>query len=85
MSYTIGWLESASNGLRRLRTTDPDDVRALTTSVGSLATDPRPDTAHELGTSGLCRMRVGDLRAVYEVDDDRQAIYILTVGRLYRR
>ena len=82
MIYTIVWLESALGSLRRLRVSDPTSVKHLTAAIRGLGAEPRPDAARQLGASSMYRLRIGDLRAVYEVDDAEAAIHVITVGRL---
>ena len=48
-------------------------------AVNGLAEDPRPRQSRSLeGRSGR-RLRVGDYRVIYEVDDDLQEIYVAEV------
>jgi len=50
-------------------------------AVGDLATDPRPRSVRKLAGEmhGAWRIRVGDYRVLYDIDDDRQVIVILAV------
>jgi len=49
--------------------------------IDALALTPRPAGATALrGGPGLLRVRVGDFRVVYSVDDDARAVLIVRIG-----
>lgn len=48
------------------------------------AVDASPPGSTPLDTAGLLRLRVGEARIMYEIDDTQRAIHILTVGRVGR-
>ena len=80
MAYGIEFVPSA---LRELEKVPPDVRRRLVRAINRLATEPRPLGARALrgDRSGL-RIRVGDYRILYEVDDERR---LVTVGRVATR
>lgn len=55
----------------------------------SLAVEPRPPGVEKLSGTDFWRLRVGDLRLVYRVDDGRRLVVVLRVAcraeRTYRR
>jgi len=52
----------------------------MATRIRALATDPRPDGCLKLkGKQNQWRMRVGDYRIIYSIDDVNFAIVILKV------
>lgn len=56
-------------------------VRRIDAKILSLADAPRPADAAKLkGADALYRIRVGDYRIVYEVQDDVVVIVIVRVG-----
>jgi mRNA interferase RelE/StbE len=56
-------------------------VRRIDAKILSLAHAPRPTEAVKLkGADALYRLRVGDYRIVYEVQDDVVVIVIVRVG-----
>jgi mRNA interferase RelE/StbE len=61
-------------------------IRAL---IDSLATDPRPNGSQSMaGLDDTCRIRVGDYRVVYAVNDAEQLVVIARIGHrrdVYRR
>lgn len=79
MSYDLRWRLSAENDLHAL----PRDVQErVLLRVEALARNPRPSASTSLkGTlAGLRRLRVGDYRIAYLVDDADFWIGILAVG-----
>ena len=58
-------------------------------AIELLATDPRPPGATKLsGREGEWRVRTGDYRVVYEVDDGVLRVLVVAVGHrrdIYRR
>lgn len=56
--------------------------------TGNLAYDPRPAGARSLTGMAALRVRMGDYRVIYEVDDPGQAVTVVQVGHrreVYRR
>ena len=58
-------------------------------AIHSLAENPRPSGYKKMmGYENLYRIRVGDWRIIYAIEDDKLVILILTVaprGRIYRK
>ena len=65
-----------------------DRVR-ITRRILALADDPRPAGVEKLsGTSEKYRLRQGDFRILYEIQDDALVVFIVRVGNrkdVYRR
>ena len=84
--YLIKLLPAAARQLRRLPRPAQRQVAAV---FGQLAGDPRPAGCRALrGRPGELRVRTGDYRVVYEVDDDRREVVVMAVGDrrdVYRR
>jgi mRNA interferase RelE/StbE len=74
--------------VRALKKIDRRDLPRLQGAIALLAQDPRPPGAKALqGRPGL-RVRVGDYRIVYVVDDGVLLVVVITVGNrrdVYRR
>lgn len=67
-----------------LRKLDPPVSRRVLTAIQRLADDPRPAGVKALvGAPGLLRLRVGDYRVVYSVEDGR--LLIVVVHLAHRR
>lgn len=63
-------------------------LRRVSDAIDSLAAEPRPHGATKLAGRSDYRVRVGDWRVVYEVDDSRRRIVIVRVAHrsdVYRR
>ena len=57
------------------------DRQRIVTRSRSLATEPRPSGCEKLaGMSSLFRVRQGQYRVIYSVDDARHAVEIIKVG-----
>ncbi|MDK8769019.1 type II toxin-antitoxin system RelE/ParE family toxin [Corynebacterium freneyi] len=78
MSYAISYVPSAAKAIRKL---DKSVARRLLGAIDGLATDPRPPGFIQLaGGRGEFRIRVGDYRVVYDVQDGELIILVLRVG-----
>ena len=79
MLYQIEWTDPADRQLRKL---DDQVGKRISIAVSKLATDPRPAAATPLvgHPGGTLRLRVGDYRVVYVVEDDRLIVLIVRVG-----
>ncbi len=65
----------------RLRKFDPPVRRRLQAAIELLAIEPRPPAATRLvGGGGEWRVRTGDYRIVYEIEEDRLLVLVLRVG-----
>jgi mRNA interferase RelE/StbE len=63
------------------------DNRRIAARIESLADEPRPHGCEKLAGSSAYRVRQGDYRIVYTIDDDTIVIEIVRVGHrreLYR-
>jgi mRNA interferase RelE/StbE len=83
--YEITFARSARKELQALPTTVAERILA---KIGALETNPRPQGCKKLrGPTRLWRLRVGDYRIVYDVDDDKRVIDISVIrhrGEAYR-
>jgi len=82
VSYEIEW---AGPALRELRKLDRQTARRVLRVVTGLAADPRPAGVRALSgqPAGTMRLRVGEFRVVYVIDDGE--IRILVVRVAHRR
>jgi mRNA interferase RelE/StbE len=74
---------------RQLRKLPPDATARARGPILALARDPKPPGAVALAGSPFWRLRVGDVRIVYWIDDASRSIVVLRVARrnesTYRR
>jgi mRNA interferase RelE/StbE len=78
MSYQILLLNRALDEFGRLSNDDYESVRD---AMLKLAQEPRPaGCLRVIGRSGW-HMQVGKYRVIYEIDDDKQHVTVLHIGR----
>lgn len=86
MTYQVEISPAAARQLRKLDLTARRRVQAL---IEILADEPRPPGATKLaGGQGEWRVRTGDYRVVYEIDDGVLLVLVLAVGHrrdIYQR
>jgi mRNA interferase RelE/StbE len=74
---------------RQLRKFDPPARRRVQAAIDLLADDPRPPAATRLvGGAGEWRVRTGDYRIIYEINDGELLVLVLQAGHrreVYRR
>lgn len=76
-SYRIEWKSSASKELRKLSKTA---ISHVLRAIEALADDPRPDGIRKLTISrNTYRIRVGDIRVVYNIYDKRLIVEVIRV------
>jgi mRNA interferase RelE/StbE len=85
-----GWIVIiAPAAQRQLRRLPPGDAARARAPILALALDPRPPGATRIQGTAFLRVRSGDLRIVYAVDDAAREIVVLRVARrsesTYRR
>ncbi len=89
MSEPSWRVEVAPAAQRQLRKLPPDETARARGPILALARDPRPRAARPLAGGAFQRLRVGNLRVVYAIDDAARTVVILRVARrnesTYRR
>ncbi|MBI4617220.1 MAG: type II toxin-antitoxin system RelE/ParE family toxin [Planctomycetes bacterium] len=74
-------VEFAPAALRALRALPRDVQRRLRPRIDALTEDPRPAGARKLsGAETLYRVRAGEYRVVYAVEDDRLLVLVVRIG-----
>jgi len=78
MSYQVEITPAAQRQIKKL----PLDVQQrIIEQLEALAVDPRPSRVVKLeGEESLYRVRVGDYRIVYKIEDDILLILIVKIG-----
>ena len=77
MKYTLLLGRTAETELNRL----PDLIQArLSKRILSLENDPRPQGCKKLSGRQEYRVRVGDYRIVYSIDDGERTVRVIAVG-----
>ena len=80
MSLTVVFRETALRNLARMRSEDTDLFARTRRAIALLADERYPTGAVAWGATGIYRLRVGDIRILYEVDDESATVYIINVG-----
>jgi mRNA interferase RelE/StbE len=82
-------VDLAPAAVRQLRRLPPDATPRARGPILALARDPRPPGSVDLSGSPFWRLRIGDLRILYAIDDRARTIVVLRVARrnesTYRR
>lgn len=84
--YSVELTTAAAKSLRKL----PKDILTrVSRIIDDLAYEPHPSGCKKLtDTDNLYRLRVGDWRIVYEIEDSRLIVWVLNVGHrrdIYRK
>ncbi len=75
--YTLVIKNSAKRQLSKL----PESVyKVLKTAIDGLVDDPRPRGCKKLKLSNNYRIRKGDYRIIYNIEDDKIIVTVLKVG-----
>jgi len=75
--YQIELRSRAQRVLDRLPKTD---FRALIEAIKELAQTPRPRGVEKVKSTGLWRIRQGDYRIIYGIDDNQQLVTVVRIG-----
>lgn len=86
MTYQVEFSKKAAKDFKSL----PFEIQArLRPEIDALAIDPRPNAAIQLkGEQNAYRVRVGDYRIVYEVQDKVLLVLVVKIGHrreVYRK
>lgn len=77
MTYQLRIKPSARKELEQL---NDSMLRRIDEVIGKLSNHPRPVGSKKLVGAPLYRIRIGIYRVVYEIDDNRKTVTIVTVG-----
>ena len=68
------------SALKELEAIPPKDRRRIVTRIEGLAADPRPHSGEKLSGLEQYRVRQGDYRVIYSVDDEARTVVIVKIG-----
>ncbi len=80
--YRVEIARAAERELRRL---PPGDAAVLRAPILALAAEPRPVGSAKLTGTDFWRVRVGELRVIYAIDDAQSLVIVLRVARRSER
>ena len=75
--YKIELRRRAQRALDRL---PKGDFSAILDALKGLANTPRPKGVEKIKSAGLWRIRQGDYRIVYSIDDSQKSVTVLRIG-----
>jgi mRNA interferase RelE/StbE len=74
-------IEFTHRAAKELRALDKTTVKRIAARINALADNPRPPSSKLLeATDRLYRIRVGDYRVIYQVEDRTVLVLIVRVG-----
>ena len=76
--YKILVKASAAKEIQNITTRK--DRRRVVEKIRRLADDPRPDGCEKLSGQDRYRVRQGNFRIIYSINDDRLVIHVVKVG-----
>jgi mRNA interferase RelE/StbE len=77
LSYQISITRKSQKELANLPTKDYESVK---TDIKDLASSPRPQGCKKLSGREGWRIKVGDYRVIYEIDDKEKIVTVLHIG-----
>ena len=77
MAYRLEIVRNAQKQMLALPATAQKEIAP---SIDSLLNDPRPAGCKKLRVKGLWRIRIGQYRAVYGIDDKTRLVTVLKVA-----
>ncbi len=77
MAYRIELKTSVNKDFRPIPS---QDIERIISKIDSLATDPRPAGASKLVGTQAWRVRTGNYRIIYQIDEQTQSITIIKIG-----
>lgn len=80
MSLAVVFREAALRNLARIRAEDKDLFVRTRRIVALLAVQPYPEGAVAWGATGVYRLHAGDIRVLYEIDDETATVYIINIA-----
>lgn len=79
-AYTLLTLPAARRQLRQLRKSYSREAENIVRGILSLAENPRPVSSRKLVNRSEMRLRIGDYRVLYLIDDVRRTVTISVIA-----
>jgi mRNA interferase RelE/StbE len=75
------YIEFAKPAAKQLKALSPQEQQRIKSKIDALVDSPRPDGVVKLsGEDDLYRIRVGDYRIIYRIQDNYLLILVLKIG-----
>jgi mRNA interferase RelE/StbE len=68
------------SAVKELQKLPKKHLQKITAKIQSLSTDPRPHGCEKLSAQEKYRIRHGNYRVVYRIDDDEVIVYVVKIG-----
>ncbi|MEU1160601.1 type II toxin-antitoxin system RelE/ParE family toxin [Streptomyces sp. NPDC005921] len=81
MKYEIVFEPHALDAAARFLKEDPSGLALVLDTIDKLADDPRPAASTPYGSPDIRRLRVGDYRVLYVIDNEVIHIMVTHLGR----
>jgi mRNA interferase RelE/StbE len=78
--YTLLTLPAARRQLRQLQKSYSPEAKNIVLGIMSLAENPRPLGSRKLANRSVMRLRIGDYRVLYLIDDVRRTVTISVIA-----
>ena len=85
MTYEIRLSKKANKELQKL---SPEIAKRISIAIYKLASNPRAPNARSMVGSSSWRLRIGDYRVVYDIDDEIITVLVIRIGHrknIYRK
>jgi len=73
-------IEFKKSAYKELKSIPKKDLKRILSRIESLSENPRPDGCKKLSALERYRIRQGDYRILYSIEDDIVTIYIVKIG-----
>jgi mRNA interferase RelE/StbE len=80
MNYELLRSPQALRQLRHLQRTHPQIISQFAAAITALSHDPRPSGVTKLVNRPEWRVRVGDYRVLYQIDDSKKTVTIVSIA-----
>ena len=81
MAYRVEFTTAATREIRKLRKSiQPKLMKSISGRINGLAADPRPPGAEKLEGYEYWRVRAGDYRIVYSIEDELLTVLVIKIG-----
>lgn len=69
-----------TSAIKELNRIPKKDIQRITSKIEGLAYDPRPQGCEKLSGQERYRIRQGNYRIVYSIEDDILIVYVIKIG-----
>ncbi len=73
-------IEFKKSAIKELNTTPKNDLKRILAKIKSLSENPRPKGCIKLSGKERYRVRQGNYRILYSIEDDILVVYVVKVG-----